>query len=73
MELFSESGKIVDRIFEADFLQTNNELYFIFCYKGYEFTINMAGSDMEGYHQWLHENKNISPLSLKPDSNPKLF
>lgn len=38
------------------------ELYFIIIIWGMEFTINMAGPEIDGYIKWLKENNNISPL-----------
>lgn len=60
---FTEDGSSLDMVFECDFLQTElMELYFVIALKGVEFVINMAGSSIEGYNLWLHQNNNISPL-----------
>jgi len=68
-KFYLEDGNTVDMIFECDFLATEKfEIYFIFAYKGIEFVINMAGSSIDGYLEWLEKNNNISPLYRK-DSN----
>lgn len=65
-KFYLENGKSVDMVFECDFLPTvKMELYFVFAYKGIEFVINMAGSSIEGYTEWLESNNNISPLYRK--------
>ncbi len=38
------------------------ELYFVLALLGLEFVINMAGSDIGGYLDWLRRNGNRSPL-----------
>ncbi len=38
------------------------ELYLVLALLGLEFAINMAGSDIEGYLDWLRRNANKSPL-----------
>lgn len=63
---FLENGKSVDMVFECDFLATQEgELYFVIAIKGVEFVLNMAGSSIDGYENWLKENDNISPLYSK--------
>lgn len=63
---FLENGKSVDMVFECDFLVTKEgELYFVIAIKGIEFALNMAGSSIEGYENWLRENNHISPLYSK--------
>lgn len=63
---FLENGKSVDMVFECDFLATHEgELYFVIAIKGIEFVLNMAGSSIEGYENWLRENNHISPLYSK--------
>lgn len=65
-KFYLKNGKSVDMIFECDFLPTDKmELYFVFAYKGIEFVINMAGSSIEGFKEWLELNNNISPLYRK--------
>ncbi|MGI9652482.1 HNH endonuclease [Chryseobacterium sp. RLHN22] len=62
-KFYLKDGKSVDMIFECDFLPTNRqELYFVFVYKGIEFVINMAGSSIDGYLEWLKLHNDISPL-----------
>ena len=65
-DFFLENGKPVDMVFECDFLMTEKrELYFVIAFKGIEFTLNMAGSSIDGYKKWLIDNNNISPLYRK--------
>lgn len=55
-----EKGQIVH---EYDFLQTDlGEMYFVLALYGIEFSINMAGPEIEGYENWLKEKNNVSPL-----------
>lgn len=64
-KFYSDEGECLDRLYEYDFLYTKqSELYFILVIKGYEFALNMAGSDIEGYSKWLLENNNICPLYI---------
>lgn len=50
-------------LFEYDFLLTGKqEIYFVICLFGVEFTINMGGPEIEGYETWLKENEFASPL-----------
>lgn len=52
--------------FESDFLITEQlEWYFVIALYGMEYVINLGGSDIEGYKQWLNENENKSPLYHK--------
>ncbi|AZQ57294.1 HNH endonuclease [Maribacter sp. MJ134] len=63
---FLENGQSMDMVFECDFLATQaGEMYFVIAFKGIEFVLNMAGSSIEGYENWLIENNNISPLYAK--------
>ena len=63
---FLADGKSVDMVFECDFLMTENiEVYFIIAFKGVEFVINMAGSSVDGYLDWLKQHNNVSPLYRK--------
>jgi transcription elongation factor Elf1 len=65
-KFYFKNGESADMIFECDFLPTKKtEIYFIIAFKGIEFTINMAGSSIEGYQEWLAENNNESPLYTK--------
>lgn len=50
---------------EYDFLfLANGEVYFVIAMFGIEYAINMGGSSIEGYKEWLKNNKNISPLYI---------
>lgn len=50
---------------EFDFLFIpNGEVYFVIAMFGIEYAINMAGSSIEGYNEWLKNNNNISPLYI---------
>ena len=50
---------------EFDFLFTpKGEVYFVIAMFGIEYAINMAGSSVEGYNEWLKNNNNISPLYI---------
>lgn len=42
----------------------NGEVYFVIAMFGIEYAINMAGSSIEGYNEWLKNNNNISPLYI---------
>jgi hypothetical protein len=65
-EFFLKNGESVDMIFECDFLPTEKvEIYFVIAFKGFEFVLNMAGSSIDGYKDWLTKNDNISPLYRK--------
>lgn len=49
---------------EIDLLYTKRfELYLVLVIMGIEYTINFAGSETQGYLEWLEENGNISPIS----------
>jgi transcription elongation factor Elf1 len=62
-KFFTADGNLTDMVFECDFLATEwSELYFVIAFKGVEFTLNMAGSSIEGYDKWLAQNNDISPL-----------
>ncbi|WP_019991051.1 HNH endonuclease [Rudanella lutea] len=62
-KFFYPDGSYVDMVFESDFLYTRHgELYFTLALKGYEFTINVGGPNLDGYVDWLKENDNDSPL-----------
>lgn len=56
----SDRGQIVH---EFDFLMTDkSELYYVLAIFGLELTINVGGPDIDGYIQWLAENRSASPL-----------
>jgi hypothetical protein len=68
----SDEEKYYDMLYEYDFLCTeHSEIYFVMILKGYEFTINMAGSCLEGYYDWLKTHNNESPLysKIKPNNS----
>jgi len=65
-KFYSHEGECFDRLYEYDFFFTKHgETYFVLIIKGYEFVINMAGSDIEGYTNWLLENDNKCPLYIE--------
>lgn len=65
-KFYLKNGKSVDMVFECDFFSTKKiELYFVIAFKGFEFVLNMAGSSIEGFIEWLNDNNNISPLYRK--------
>lgn len=48
---------------EFDFLYTEGmELYFVLAIFGQEFVINMGGPELDGWHQWLEQHNDASPL-----------
>lgn len=59
-------GQHGQMIYECDILATgtaeSSEFYFVVAFFGMEYAINIGGSSMDGYHEWLALNKNISPL-----------
>ncbi|MES2458236.1 MAG: HNH endonuclease [Bacteroidota bacterium] len=62
-KFFRADGKSVDMVFECDFLGTElGEIYFVIAFKGIEFALNLAGPSIEGYENWLENNKGLSPL-----------
>ncbi|HWY38642.1 MAG TPA: HNH endonuclease [Bacteroidia bacterium] len=62
-QFYMVDGKSVDMVFECDYLATELfELYFVIAFKGIEFVLNMAGSCVDGYMDWLKQNNNRSPL-----------
>ncbi len=62
-KFFLDSGESADMIFECDYLFTKkDEVYFVIAIKGIEFVINLGGPSIDGYKEWLTENKNLSPL-----------
>lgn len=57
--------KLQDRLFEYDIMVTSeSEYYLILILKGIEYAINIGGPEIIGYHKWLLENENKSPLYL---------
>ncbi|MBL7706347.1 MAG: hypothetical protein JNM21_12450 [Taibaiella sp.] len=70
--IYSESDRFVDPVnhpepyeilHEFDLLYTKKyEMYFVIVIMGIEFAINLAGSETEGYIEWLKENNNVSPI-----------
>ncbi|MBO1223793.1 MAG: hypothetical protein JYX80_05155 [Candidatus Scalindua sediminis] len=66
----SDDVKNYQVVHEYDFLFTpQNELYFCVAFFGEEFTINIGGASIDGYKQWLSDNKEISPLYIDKRSN----
>lgn len=52
-------------IYEYDLFYTpRQELYFILVIFGLELAINIGGSNIDGYLEWLTENNNVSPLYI---------
>ncbi len=45
----------------------NREVYFVIAMFGMEYAINMGGSSLDGYKEWLSENENISPLYMSEE------
>jgi hypothetical protein len=69
----SEQGRPVQTIYEYDLLITTpehiqpdglvrSEMYFILALFGLELAINMGGPDIQGYYEWLDNNRGRSPL-----------
>ena len=56
-------------IYEWDILAIGTheaaEFYFVVAFFGMEYAINLAGSSVDGYKNWLSENNDISPLLKK--------
>jgi hypothetical protein len=44
------------------FMSMHRETLFAFCFYGVEFVINVGGSSIRGYQQWLEKHGNISPM-----------
>lgn len=58
-----ETGQRFQCMNEFDFFGTEHgELYFCLAVFGVEYTINMAGSSLDGYLLWLSQHNNASPL-----------
>ncbi|MBN2606600.1 MAG: hypothetical protein JXR47_04615 [Thiotrichales bacterium] len=57
-------------LYECDILTVGTpescELFFVVAIFGMEYAINLGGSGMDGYKEWLEENDYVSPLSKKP-------
>lgn len=65
-KFYLKNGKTVDMVFECEFLPTElGEIYFVIAIKGIEFVLNMAGSSIDGYIDWLKHNNQKSPLYAK--------
>ena len=47
-------------IFKTDI----DEYYLIFCLNGIEYALNLGGAEIEGYENWLKQNKDMSPLYI---------
>lgn len=60
--------------YEADFLFfANGEVYFVVFLHGIEYAINMSGSYIEGYKDWLKNNNWRSPLYLTSQEKVKMM
>lgn len=58
-----ESGHQI--VHESDILVTDwSEYFFVFALFGLEMSINIGGPELDGYHRWLGENADASPLSV---------
>ncbi len=63
--VLNDNNEYVDMLFEMEFLATNEgEMYFVIAIKGIELVINIAGSSVDGYKNWLKNNNDISPLDI---------
>lgn len=61
--LDSETGLPYDVPHEFTLLYTpKQEMYFVVALFGTQYTINLGGSELEGFCDWLKENGNASPL-----------
>ena len=59
---------------EYDFLfLPNGEVYFIIAMHGIEYAINMGGSTIEGYIDWLKRNNGVSPLYVSAKERERCF
>ncbi|HJV39730.1 MAG TPA: HNH endonuclease [Geothrix sp.] len=71
--LENAAGKSYNIIYHYNILQTNaNELYFIICLFGVEYSINYGGPSMDGYFNWLKEHNDMSPLYSDGNERPTL-
>lgn len=58
-----ESGQSFQCLNEFDFFGTEQgELYFCLAVFGVEYTLNVAGSALDGYSEWLQQHDQASPL-----------
>ena len=58
-----ESGQTFQCLNEFDFFGTEEgELYFCLAVFGVEYTLNVAGSALDGYSDWLQQHDQASPL-----------
>jgi hypothetical protein len=62
--IFSDKDyKELQTVHESDILITEwSELFFVLALFGVEYVINYGGPEIDGYHRWLLENDNKSPL-----------
>ncbi len=59
------------RILEHHLLLTEHgELYFVVAIFGLELAFNVGGPNIDGYHRWLHEHDQVSPLYWGPLAHP---
>lgn len=62
-EHVDESGQTFQCLNEFDFFGTKRgEVYFCLAVFGVEYTLNVAGSSLDGYTEWLLQHDNASPL-----------
>ncbi len=58
-----ETGQAVQMVHESGFLVTDEgQFFFVVAIFGLELTINVGDTSIEGYHLWLAEHGNLSPL-----------
>jgi hypothetical protein len=59
------------RVHEHDFLVTeHSEYFFVLAIFGLEFAINMGGTEIGGYLQWLEAHGQVSPLYFAKNAHP---
>lgn len=67
----TSDGQSVQMIYECDILTTgtseSSEFYFVIAIFGVEYSINLGGDSMDGYHRWLEINGGKSPLYSNKD------
>jgi len=66
-----KTGELFQIINEFDILNTeNNEYYLVLAIFGIELVINYGGPVIEGYHVWLKQHPNKSPLYIDENATP---
>ena len=62
-DLQSDLGQMYQILHEFTLLYTpKQELFVVVCIFGIEFTINCGGPEIDGYIEWLNNNRSRSPL-----------